>query len=269
MARSRPTLGTLRSLSAVVGAGTGVAIAGLLAVRSAVPLHTLREAADAVGNYVQTLGTIYAVLLAFVVFVVWTQFNEARAQVDREANEILDLFRTAKGLGQDACAKLQANARDYVKHVIAREWPAMRPPCEDRAVIDEGWTILDGIWDVMHTYEPSTKCHESIHGELLARFNDLSDTRTLRLTSSRLKIPLALKVLIYIGAVLTIGSIYLIHVEQAWLHGIMVGAIAGAISHILYIVHDLDDVFAGDWMVSSEPFERVVAYMERSGAWSS
>jgi hypothetical protein len=266
---ARPALNALRSLSAAVAVGTGVSIAGLLVLRSAISLEALRGAADAVGNYVQTLGTIYAVLLAFVVFVVWSQFNDARAHVEREANELLDLFRTAKGLSAEARTGLQTHARDYVRSVVAREWAAMRASCEDRAVIDEGWAILERLWDVMHAYEPGTKCHEAIHGELMARFNDLSDARSLRLSSGRLKIPLALKILLYTGATLTIGSIYLIHVEQAWLHAFMTGAIAGAISHILYIVHDLDDVFDGDWIVTPEPFERVLAYMERTGAWSS
>jgi hypothetical protein len=32
----------------------------------------------------QALGSVYAVLLAFVVFVVWQQFNDARSFVEKE-----------------------------------------------------------------------------------------------------------------------------------------------------------------------------------------
>src|SRR5688572_20657052 len=138
----RPALRTLRSLASAVTLGTGGAIAGLVALRTAVPAEALSGTADAVGNYVQTLGTIYAVLLAFVVFVVWTQFNEARTHVDREANELLDLFRTAKGLPEAECARLQGYARDYVRAVTAREWMAMRCP-QDPRVIDECWAIVE------------------------------------------------------------------------------------------------------------------------------
>ena len=42
------------------------------------------------GNYLQTVGTIYAVLLAFVVFVVWQQHNDTRSAVESEANELSD-----------------------------------------------------------------------------------------------------------------------------------------------------------------------------------
>jgi hypothetical protein len=265
--RLRPILGTLRALGWAVGIGTGLAVAGLFAARALLPEGVLHGTGDAVGNYVQTLGTIYAVLLAFVVFVVWSQFNEARTHVDREANEIVDLFRLSRALPEAERAKLQTYMRDYVRAIVGREWDAMRG-C-DHVVIDECWKLVDRIWDVMQAYEPGTKCHETVHGELLTRFNDLSDARTLRLSSSRQRVPLALKILIYLGGVLTTVSIYLLDVRSWGLHVFMTGAVAGAISHILFIVHDLDDCFAGDWQVSIEPYQRVLDYMERTGAWSS
>src|SRR4051812_39543883 len=87
----------LRALLLPILLGVGAAVAGLLVVRQVVPARVLRESNDVVGNYLQTLGTIFAVLLAFVVFVVWSQFNDARQRVEAEANELLDLARTARG----------------------------------------------------------------------------------------------------------------------------------------------------------------------------
>src|SRR5262245_45238456 len=74
---------TLLSLLATVSVAIGLALSGLYLVRRLVPAALLRESNDVVGNYLQTLGTVYAVLLAFVVFVVWSQFNEARSHVER------------------------------------------------------------------------------------------------------------------------------------------------------------------------------------------
>jgi hypothetical protein len=56
---------------------------------------------------------------------------------------------------------------------------------------------------------------------------------------------------------------YLFAVSSFAVHAIMTGALAGAISHVLYVIADLDDAFAGDWQVPREPFERVRAHMER------
>lgn len=50
-------------------------------MRRFVPGDALAASNEVAGNYLQTLGTIYAVLLAFTVVVVWQQFNDA--QTDR------------------------------------------------------------------------------------------------------------------------------------------------------------------------------------------
>jgi hypothetical protein len=54
---------------------------------------------------------------------------------------------------------------------------------------------------------------------------------------------------------------YLLAVERAAVHAIMTAALAGAISHVLYIVADLDNCFWGDWRVERTAFERVKRYL--------
>jgi len=88
-----------------------------------------------------------------------------------------------------------------------------------------------------------------------------SDTRMCRLASSRLRIPVALRLLLYTGAVTTIGSMWLFSVDSFAVHAIMTGALAGSISHILYVISDLDDCFNGNWQVPRTEFERVGAYL--------
>jgi len=121
-------LRTLRALAPSVIASVGVAVAGLYLARRLVSLEHLRESNEVAGNYLQTLGTIYAVLLGFVVIVVWQQFNDARTYVEREANELLDLFRTAKGFSQPVRGELQRHLRCYLDAVLQEEWLAMAPP---------------------------------------------------------------------------------------------------------------------------------------------
>jgi hypothetical protein len=75
-----------------------LALAGLLLVRYLVPASWLHANNEVAGNYLQTLGTIYAVLLAFVVFVVWQQHNDTRCAVGNEANELADFCRVIRAL---------------------------------------------------------------------------------------------------------------------------------------------------------------------------
>src|SRR5260370_16131913 len=119
------TFKTVRALLQPVLLSIAIAEAGLLAVRTCVPPAALKDSNDVVGNYLQTLGTIYAVLLAFVVFVVWSQFNEARSYVERESNELLDLFRTAKGLPMERSSYIQTHIGRCLCAVFRREWDSI------------------------------------------------------------------------------------------------------------------------------------------------
>jgi len=238
-----------------IAATVAGAVLVLLAVRRVVPAEALAEANDVAGNYLQTLGTIYAVLLAFVVFVVWQQFNDTRGHVEQEANEMLDLVRAVRGLPREVHAPLVDGARAYVEAVLGPEWASMARG--DDAGMEEGARLLNRMWETLVSYEPGSQCHSALHDVALARFNDLSDARSNRLTSSRLRIPLALRLLLWWGAAIVIGSMYLFAVRSFALHAVMTAALAGAISHVLYVIHDLDDCFGGDFQIPRTSFERL------------
>lgn len=248
----------LRLLPLVAGASF-VSIVGLWLVREGLAPH-LRDTNDVVGNYLQTVGTIYAVLLAFVVTSVWGQFNETRSLLDVEANEVIDLFRAADGFPDAQRLKVQRSLARYVDRVIGEEWKAMA--CGDHLLSEGLVKDLDAVWDDLHVFEPTSMCAQSLHAEALGRFNDLSDARTRRLTSARQRIPTPMKILLYVGALIVVGSMYLFDVEDFAVHAIMTGAVAGAVSHILYLVWDLDNPFAGGWVLSPEPFLRVKRYID-------
>jgi len=54
---------------------------------------------------------------------------------------------------------------------------------------------------------------------------------------------------------------YLFAVESLAVHATITAALAGAISHVLYVIEDLDSCFDGHWQVPRTPFERVSRQM--------
>jgi hypothetical protein len=237
----------------LVAAGTGVGLVYL--VRRLVPVSALAAHNDALGGYLQTLGTIYAVLLAFVVFVVWSQYNDVHATVEREANEIADLIRIAGGLPAAVCDGVRDELRRYVEAVVGEEWRTMaRGESSGRAA-----ALLDQLWRELQALEPATAREQALYAEALARFNDLSDHRTHRLLGSRTRVPATMWLLLGVGAVLTLGSMALFGVRAFWSHALMTSSLAILICFVLYVIYDLDNPFWGDWQVSAEPLLGAVA----------
>jgi len=255
-------LRTLLHLTPVVALVSLGSVLGLLVFRMFAPMADLHAAANELGNYLQTVGGIYAVLLAFVVYVVWGQFNETRGYCDREATALVDLHRTSSGLPARSRAAIQSGLRDYVDAVLRDEWTAMAT-C-DEATIERVSELLEHVWLAIHGCKPANDCQHTIYGEVLGRFNQLSDLRTSRISAARARIPLAMSILLYTGALLTVGSVYLLAFDQVWLHSLVTAALAGAIAHILFLIRDLDDAFAGDWQVARTPFERARKNFDRA-----
>lgn len=247
-------LTTVGRLFPIVGGASLVSIVGLISWRAIGPTDTLHAATNEIGNYLQTVGAVYSVLLAFIVYVVWGQFNEARVYIEREATALVDLYRTATGLPTSARLSIQRSLTDYVDLVIDAEWHAMAK--HDEAVIERVGHKLDEVWVAIHQCQPIGVCQELMYGEVLSRFNDVNDLRTNRLTSARFRIPLTMKFLLYNGAVILVGSMFLVHIESLWLHCLVTSSLTGALAHILYLIHDLDDAFTGNLQISPAPFER-------------
>ncbi|MDB4954639.1 MAG: hypothetical protein JWO36_2208, partial [Myxococcales bacterium] len=241
---------------------SALSVVGLLAFRQLVPFSDLAGSTNEVGNYLQTVGGIYAVLLAFVVYVVWGQFNDARGYCDREAAALVDLHRTASGLPAATRDDIQKTLRNYLDAVVTDEWDAMARG--DEATMERVGERLDHVWLAIHQCKPNSECQHTVYGEVLSRFNDLMDLRTSRLSSGRAHIPVAMKILLYTGAIIVIGSMYLLAFERVWIHALVTAALAGAIAHVLFLIVDLDDAFAGDWQVPKGAFIRARRQCERA-----
>lgn len=254
-------VGTALRLAAVVLVAAAASIVGLAVSRNVIDYELLRSSSDSLGTFVQTLGGIYAVLLAFVVVVVWGQFNEGRSYVDREANALIDLHRTASGLPAHSRKIIQDSLREYVEAVVREEWKAMAN--RDQATIDRIGHLLDVVWTAIHGCMPKNQCQQAMYSEVLSRFNDLTEHRVNRLNTAGQHIPIAMTVLLYTGALIMIGSVYVLPFERFWLHALVTGLMSGAVAHILFLIRDLDEAFAGDYQIDQSPFMRARKAFDR------
>ncbi|MEY4577153.1 MAG: hypothetical protein RL701_1856 [Pseudomonadota bacterium] len=249
-----------------------MSVLGLDATRAVISREVLRPSNDVIGNYLQTLGGIYAVLLAFVTYAVWQQFNDARSQVEREASEVTELFRIVQVLPAAVRQSVQNMLHAYCCGVVTREWQIMAASRVHRAVDEELYQgelprLLDGLWRTLGTLEPSSASESVVLSAATQCFNELCNARTARLSSSRVRMPTTLRWLLYAGALVLVCSTWLFAVDNFAIHAFVSGATAGATAHVLYVVEDLDDCFSGDWQVPRAAFLRARDFMQARGAF--
>ena len=83
------------SFSIVAVVCVAVSLVGMRLVRMRISAEQLKENHEVAGYIFNAFGLIYAVLLAFVVFAVWTSYDNAKQNTEMEANKLSDLFLDA------------------------------------------------------------------------------------------------------------------------------------------------------------------------------
>src|ERR1700689_116375 len=92
---------------------------------------TTREI-EGLSTLIQLVGDIYAVLLAFTIFVIWGQFTDVENCVIRECNSLHDLLRFSDYHNADAHAEILKAMTNYTRHVLRSEWQALGDGQKDR-----------------------------------------------------------------------------------------------------------------------------------------
>ncbi len=92
------TLPTWQAAIVVVVLPTLIAVTGPFAVRRFVRLERLQTNNEVAGFKFATVGVLYAVLLAFVVVVVWQKYNDAENVVSQEAGALAAIYRISADL---------------------------------------------------------------------------------------------------------------------------------------------------------------------------
>ena len=74
---------------------------------------------------IQVTGTMFAVVLAFVILAAFQTYNGARAGAQAEAAAVLDMARAAALFPPAQRDRLRADFACYGREVVGEEWPAM------------------------------------------------------------------------------------------------------------------------------------------------
>src|ERR1700757_4908496 len=93
---------------------TFFALAGLYLVRKKYSADVLKENHEVAAIIFNAFGLFYGVMVAFVVFVTWSGYDEATKNLQLEASEALDIFHSAASFPDPAKNVIQQALRDYV-----------------------------------------------------------------------------------------------------------------------------------------------------------
>lgn len=239
----------------IITASGGI-LAGLITFlfRKYVSVKVLRSHNEVTGFLFLSIASFYALLLSFVVLVVWDQLNETRGNVSKEGSSAMGLYRDIKFYPDTPESKqLMTVYLDFVFNVVDDEFPNMEHMKPSR-ITPESFNL---VYFKMEHLNPKNQYQIQLVAEMFNHLNELATYRGLRMASMESEISPPIWWPMIFGALITLICALLMDIEHTRMHvglntllGIMVGM-------FLFIIILLDHPFTGSLGIKPKAYKDI------------
>jgi Protein of unknown function (DUF4239) len=195
--------------------------------------------------------TLYAFFVGFAMVTLWSAFLNAKTNINREADSLLVIYRTAQNL-PDSKAFRQSLV-NYVKTVIDSEWDAM----EKDAMSPEAGRRFDDIWDKFS----ELKNDSNRTGELYTNLTEAARQRSSRSNILQGNLYPPVWVILIFGFLSIIYGLYFINRQPTVVSLIYEFMVIFLVLSCVYFIYDLDTPFSGLITVKPAAFQAVYQKM--------
>jgi Na+/proline symporter len=235
-----------------------IAVLGLYLVRKKYPADVLKENHEVAAIIFNAFGVLYAVVVAFVVFVTWNGYDEATKNLQLEASQVLDIFHSARAFPDPASKIIQDGLIDYTNSVHNDELRRMA----GGAVGIYSTGSLRNLIAVFDGMNDKSLPNRELYMESLRRLNNLAEYRRLRIFAGNDTVPPMVWLILLVGGLITVLYTYFFGARNIRGQYIMTSALTIMISLILFLVYVLDHPFTGTGRVSARPFSEAMELMQ-------
>lgn len=210
---------------------------------------TARESAG-ITVLAQLIGDIYAVLLAFMIFVIWTQFTEVENCVIREADSLDELLRYGSFLNDDARSNIRRATAHYVRQVLGPEWAELGKGRKEKQA-DEAFARLVAAVIGM---TPKDANEQFLRDHLFETLQTASRNRDERVARSLTRMPPTLSGLVKLiaGVLLLLIFVYPFQHTASGAVCIFIAALVLFLAN--FVLTDTDNPLKGVWNVRPDAF---------------
>ena len=242
----------------IVGATVAAAFAAALATRALFDLQQLAADNGLTTAVYEVLGTIYAILLAFVVSGIWQSFGAAVAAVHTEADALLGLAHNVDAFSSEQSRKVRQGVVAYAKRVIA-EWQALGSIAGGKvSPHDFSFEEMEALICAVQSLEPANPRETAVFEQALAMLTNWLDARRKRLQSASGGIAAAIWPLLLAGALILFAfhGLFVARSAAVWT-GLLLG-LSVVVGLAFYLIFSLDSPFTGRLSVHVGPFQWLV-----------
>jgi len=230
-----------------------ISLGGLAVFHHYVDKEQLRESHDVAGFVYAVVGVIYAVLLAFVVVVVWEQFRNADQTAEDEAMHLSNVRQLARVFPDSISKAITTDVQDYAKSVIEREWPAMAERHADPAT----YAIAKRMWNTFYSFRPAP-AEQPYYNEALRELTSFNNARRLRIIGMNGTLPKIMWTMLLGGGFICVAFTYLFATPRPLTQYLITGLLAAMIVVTLFLIAEMNHPYEGGMSLTPDGFEFVL-----------
>jgi hypothetical protein len=141
--------------------------------------------AEGLNTFILLLGSIYAVMYAFVIYVIWGQFTDVEKFVMRECFSLDELLRFSRYMNPDSNRAIRRAVAEYSQAVLQSEWEALGKRERDTAAENCFLTLMTAVIRAA----PANPEEAAIQQRLIDISREAGEHRDERITKSLTRIP--------------------------------------------------------------------------------
>ncbi|MGI9022284.1 MAG: hypothetical protein ACR2HV_03410 [Acidimicrobiales bacterium] len=229
-------------LGGLITAGAAlVAVVVVTLVRRRAPDGGYFTDSDRAAGVFGVLGTAFAVVLAFVIFLAFESYGTAKKEAGREAVAVQELYNTAPSFEPAARDELRGQLVCYARSVVRDEWRTMKR--EQQSDVTQGWVdaMAANVDQLEITGEKQSVAYEHWFVTNAAR----AEARRGRLSEATPVVPAPLWFFLVFGGLLAVGYVvfWSDSGERFVVQAMMIGSLTAMVTASLLVVHFLDNPY--------------------------
>ncbi len=235
----------------VIAGTTILSVTGMLLVRWRVSLPTLASYHEVAGYLLSVVGTLYAVLLGFVVVDAMQHMQDVRGLVSMEASGLANIYLCAEGLPAAKSDAIRQLCRQYAEEVIDDEWQTLRQGKYSQKTFH---TVFK-LWKQITTIDPVTEREQNLHQQLIQEICSMTQNHRTRVISATHGVAPVMWLVLIVGGIFTVIFTYFFGVANLKVQTLMTVLVSVTLSLNVYLVWVFGNPMATDLGVKPGPFQ--------------
>jgi hypothetical protein len=202
---------------------------------------------------------VYSILLAFVVVVVWQQYQNTGDRIEVEASKVFNLYRSSYAFSDSTAARVQRTVIAYVQSVTTDEWPALAKDTVSTVTQKK----YNDVWTMVYSIKPQTENERIWYQAMVQSVNQFGEARMLRISDMDASIPGLMWDMLIGGAVLIILFAILFKSGNNWMHYLKVLILSAVVVFSLCLIYLLDHPFKGGLRIDPTAFDKILTHYKQ------